>query len=440
MPNLFAYGMILFWPFVAILLYRRFDTLTATFWTIVGGFMFLPDKTIFDLPIFLIGKEEISGLSALFCCVFIKNKKIYFLGKSKVQRAFILFIVCIPILNVFFNQEPMFNGQIWIRGLSFYDAIVHMSNQYVRLLPFIIGVSVCDKAEDLDKIIKLLIKAGLIYSILFFIEVRLSPQLHSWFYGFFPHSFAQQIRYGGVRPVVFMGHGLLVATFYMVCLCVTAIELKTCENKNRIQTIFIFMLFTLIMLNTRTVGAIVLAFTVSFLILFTQIKKQKFFTLSFVALFFIYPTLSIFDLIPYQYVIDFIAGIDVERAQSLDVRFNNEIRLLDHIKDNFFVGWGGMGRNRFYNTISDGYWLIIMGYYGFLYFFAYFGLFSLGLVSKKTVIETARLNQIFTGLALLLSAVLIDQLPNSSLSHGWLWFISGVFYSSLLFNKRPEKI
>ena len=64
MPNLFAYGMIILWPIIAILMYKRFDTLTATFWTIVGGYMFLPVRTAFDLPLIpAIGKDEISAIA-----------------------------------------------------------------------------------------------------------------------------------------------------------------------------------------------------------------------------------------------------------------------------------------------------------------------------------------------------------------------------------------
>src|SRR5437870_12226972 len=39
----------------------------------------------------------------------------------------------------------------------------------------------------------------------------LNPQLHLWIYGFRQHSFAQQMRDGGYRPLVFMQHGLMVA-------------------------------------------------------------------------------------------------------------------------------------------------------------------------------------------------------------------------------------
>jgi hypothetical protein len=41
----------------------------------------------------------------------------------------------------------------------------------------------------------------------------MSPQLHRMIYGFHQHSFLQHIRGSGYRPMVFMQHGLMVATF-----------------------------------------------------------------------------------------------------------------------------------------------------------------------------------------------------------------------------------
>src|SRR5204863_66271 len=56
---------------------------------------------------------------------------------------------------------------------------------------------------------------GLIYSVLILWEVRMSPQLHATVYGASPRQadFAQAIRWGGYRPIVFMPHGLAVALF-----------------------------------------------------------------------------------------------------------------------------------------------------------------------------------------------------------------------------------
>ena len=55
--------------------------------------------------------------------------------------------------------------------------------------------------------------AGLIYSLFILFELRMSPNLHRWIYGFGQHGFSQHIRWGGYRPMVFMAAGLAVALF-----------------------------------------------------------------------------------------------------------------------------------------------------------------------------------------------------------------------------------
>src|SRR5262249_43950125 len=70
-------------------------------------------------------------------------------------------------------------------------------------------------AEDTTIIHRALVIAGLIYCTPLLFEVRFSPQLHYWIYGYYPTEFAQTMREGGFRPMVFMGHGLLAAFFIM---------------------------------------------------------------------------------------------------------------------------------------------------------------------------------------------------------------------------------
>lgn len=38
------------------------------------------------------------------------------------------------------------------------------------------------------------------YTIPMLIELRLSPQMNVWVYGFFQHDFIQTVRYGGSLP------------------------------------------------------------------------------------------------------------------------------------------------------------------------------------------------------------------------------------------------
>ena len=441
MPNLFAYGMILFWPFIAILLYKKLDTVTATFWTIVGGYMLLPMSTVFDFPMIPpIGKDEMSAIAALIGCVVIKHKKIAFFGANNLQKTLIGLLLFIPILNVFFNSEPMFNGQLWIQGLTLYDAIGQVVLQYLQLLPFVIAVSIVKNAQDLAKIMRLLVIAGLAYSIPVLFEIRMSPQLHTWVYGFFPHSFAQQIRFDGFRAVVFMGHGLLVSTFLFVCVCAAAIQVKIGTQREKTRNIFIFGYLLLVLIASKSVGAIILAIiaTVSILFLFNDI--QNIIVKIIVAVFLMYPTLSILNLIPYESIVAFFSGFNTDRADSLDFRFTHEKAMLAHAYEKVLIGWGSWGRNRLSDSVSDGYWLIVYGQYGAVYFYALFGLFILPAVSKlKSATSTLNERTLYVGFSLILAGVIFDQIPNSSLGSSWLWYLSGclsTFTTNTKLNKQ----
>src|SRR5260370_35172054 len=83
------------------------------------------------------------------------------------------------------------------------------------MIPFLLGPQLLQNSTDGEDILRALAIAGLIYSVPMLFEIRVSPQLHTWIYGYFPNSFEQQMRDGGFRPVVFLGHGLIVAFFVM---------------------------------------------------------------------------------------------------------------------------------------------------------------------------------------------------------------------------------
>jgi hypothetical protein len=442
MPNILAYGMILLWPFIAILLYKKFDTVTATFWTIVGGYMLLPVKTVFDFPMVPpTGKDEISAIAALIGCVVIKHKKIAFFGANKFQKTLIGLLLFIPILNVFLNAEPMFNGQLWIKGLTVYDSIGQVVLQYLQLLPFVIAMSIVKDVDDLVKTMRLLVVAGLVYSIPILFEIRISPQLHTWVYGFFPHQFAQQIRFDGFRAVVFMGHGLVVSNFIFVCVCAAAIQFKISTQQEKTRNIFIFGYLLLVLIASKSVGAIILGTLLSLSILFLFISIQKIIVKTIVAIFLLYPTLSILGLVPYESIVDFFSGFDTDRANSLDFRFTHEKAMLAHAYEKALIGWGSWGRNRLSNSVSDGYWLIVYGQYGAVYFYALFGLFVLPAVRKfmDTTI-TLKEKRLYVGFSLILAGVAFDQIPNSSLGSSWLWYLSGCLAAVLQNKKETEYV
>ena len=65
------------------------------------------------------------------------------------------------------------------------------------LLPFILGFRVLSEPASARRLVVALCGAMLAYSLPMLVEIRLSPQLNAWIYGFFPHEFQQTMRYGG---------------------------------------------------------------------------------------------------------------------------------------------------------------------------------------------------------------------------------------------------
>jgi len=112
----------------------------------------------------------------------------------------------------------------------------------------------------------------------------------------------------------------------------------------------------------------------------------------------------------------------------LGFRFYHEAQLLDLAVQKPFFGWGGWGRNRLIDSITDGYWIIVMGKYGVFGFVGIFGLLGysvlrgLKAVSYTTDVQEKR---VLLGLALLVTLIMVDQIPNSSLSRSWMLFLVG---------------
>src|SRR5262249_9047485 len=82
-------------------------------------------------------------------------------------------------------------------------------------LPFFIGRALFRSAAELRTLLVVLTVAGLLYTLPILWEMRMSPNLHLYVYGYSSGVFSQQIRAGGYRPMVFVGHGLALAMFVL---------------------------------------------------------------------------------------------------------------------------------------------------------------------------------------------------------------------------------
>ena len=93
---------------------------------------------------------------------------------------------------------------------------------------------------------------GLIYTIPSLFEIRFSPQINIWIYGFFQHDFGQMVRGFGFRPIVFLPHALWLAFFFVNSVIAAAALARTESKEQRSKYIFAMLWLMLVILLCQT--------------------------------------------------------------------------------------------------------------------------------------------------------------------------------------------
>jgi hypothetical protein len=439
MPNSFALLMISAWPLVAVVLFRTLSAERAVIWTILAGYLVLPPVAAIDLPMIPpLDKLSIPALSAWACATLLLGHRVALLPRSVAGRMLLAVFVLAPVGTAVTNPDAIVYRGTWsplvtvLPGLTLYDAFSAAVNKAFLVLILALGRHYLATPGALVTLLRSLVVAGLAYSLPMLVEVRMSPQINVWVYGFFQHSFEQMMRAGGFRPIVFLEHGLWVAFFAMTTiLAATALARMEPGPARRRLALAAAYLFVVLVL-CKSLGALVLAVAAVPLVALagqgTLLRVAG--ILALVAL--SYPVLRAAGLVPVEALIDLARTISPERAGSLQFRFDNEAVLLERALERPAFGWGAWLRNLVLDpntgreaTVSDGRWIIALGIGGWAGFLAEFGLLSLPLL---LLARLRRLAQAVPGLgavALLHALNLVDLLPNATLTP-LTWLVAGV--------------
>lgn len=435
------------WPVVCLVLFKTLEYRQAIIWSILGGFLFLPVKFEFDAP----GLPPIdkvllpSVITFAICYFFIKKKEIRLPDTLP-----ILLLFSIPgiaaVISAYNNPEPLIyydpirDVRTVVRGLSLYDGFALAFRVVGTTLTFLIARAYLSRDEDLLLLIKTLVIGALIYTLPILLEVRLSPQLHIWIYGYFPHSFAQTARGDGFRPVVFLGHGLLVASYISMCVGCAFILWRTKVAKVlNLPMIAVCLGLFVILILCKSFASIAYALVIIAL-LFTPKKVQLYAALTCTLIFASYPLLRGNDYIPTKWLVESAEKVSAERAHSLNYRFENEDILMERAWIKPFFGWAGNGRNFVRKeegwgigmviSIIDGWWAIIFGAFGWVGYIArsillVWPVLLIYRLEKKKDIPDFKPHVI--SFAMVYSILLCDQLINNSVSP-LLWLIAGALW------------
>ena len=434
-PNWFAYFALLISPGVVFFLFSRLPVGPAIMWTILGAFLLLPVGTeikFAGVPGF--NKETIPNLAALICCAVVTGRSPKIFRGFGFAEGLIVVLLVGPFITSILNSDPIRIGITYLPGVGPYDALSAAVAQFIFMIPFFLGRHFLRGPEDNAEVLRVMAISGLAYSLPMLLEVRMSSQLNYWVYGYYPTDFIQEIRDGGFRPMVFVGHGLPVAFFAMTTLVAAATLWRTKTRIFRLPSGGITVYLSVVLMLCKTASALLYAVVLVPLVRWATPRLQVRVASILVLVALTYPPLRAAELIPTSSILNAATAISANRAASLKTRFDNEDQLLDRAWQRPWFGWGRFGRSRVYNgwnggdtSITDGHWIITMGQFGIVGFTAEFGLLGFAVFRAATALKFAKAKwerEYLTALALIVAINMIDLLPNASI-FAWSWLLVG---------------
>jgi len=428
MPGPVAYLALLLWMPVSLTLFALMRATTAAYAGLLIAALFLPERVAFDAPLIPpLNKYTLSALCALVG-VAIKDRRLLLSAKPGRGTEVLGLIAVIGMLGTAqTNRDVLSVADMTVPGMTTYDAVSAAIQVLLDLvIPFYLGRALFRSKADLRTLLSGLVLAGLAYVPLILIELRLSPQLHTWVYGYFQHSWAQTLRGDGYRPIVFMAHGLALAMFVLSS-AVAAWSLKRAKLSTGAlpASIGAWILFgTLAALHS--LGALVYGLATIPLVWFASAARQARIATLLAALVLAYPLLRSTDTFPTHRLTDWAAQVSRERAGSLQYRFDHEDGLLEKARKRPWFGWGLWGRNRVFDkhgrdvSTTDGAWIIVLGSTGVVGFIAHFGMLVVPVFVARRQIARVRDRQakvMLAGLSLVVALSAVDLLPNGAFSH-----------------------
>lgn len=363
------------------------------------GYLLLPPLAEFNLPLVpAMDKVSIPNLSVLAILVFATAHKVRLWPEGRIARILVVLLVFSAIPTVLTNREPILFEVLRdadpilflidaLPGQSVRDIGSVLIGQALTIVPFLIARQFLSSENGLREMLLALMVGALLYSVPSFVEIRVSPQMNVWVYGFFQHSFEQTIRAGGYRPIVFLPHGLWLALFVCTAAMSAAALARVTPRLNRWKAVLWTLYLVIFLLACKSAASIAYGLLLVPFVYFAPRRWMVMLATVFALIAVTYPMLRNLGIIPTNAIVAQVAEVNPHRAQSLGYRFDNEEQLLERAAQKPAFGWSGWGRSLVRDpedgqilTIPDYRWIIVFGSFGWLGYIAEFGLLALPLL------------------------------------------------------------
>ena len=437
MPNALAYLMLIAWPLVSLTLFLRLPLERAILWCFIAGYLLLPPLAEFDLPLVPdMDKFSIPAVMAFGLCIYVLRKPVPIWPQPLLARLLVLlFLTCViptvltngdPILfRVLQNSDPIIFITDILPGLRWRDLGSVIINQTILLMPFLLARRYLSDEKGQRELLLALCLAGLAYSLPALFEVRFSPQLNTWIYGFFQHDFAQMMRQGGFRPIVFLPHALWLAFFIFSCVVAATALARASKDRDRTRFAFAATYLFVVLILCKSLASLAYGLAIVPIVALASARWQIRLAVLIAVIAITYPMLRNLGVIPTDAILAKAEAISAERAQSLGYRFDNEAMMLARAAEKPWFGWGGWGRNLVRDletgqiiSIPDGRWIITFGTFGWLGYIAEMGILTLPIFLLAIELhrrQNRQVSPLAAPIALILAATLADMLLNDTL-------------------------
>lgn len=444
-----AEAALVLWVPISFSLFLLFRPVTAVGAGILAGLLLLPAGISFDFPIVpALGKHRISVLGAFVACLALAPRRLRRPRMGPAQGFAVLLIVS-SFLTAVTNLDPINEGAIHLPALRLWDGVSLAGAALLDLvLPFYLGWTLYRQPRDLSQLLNLITVTACLYSLLILFEVRMSPQLHQWVYGYQTWGWHGELRGGRFRPVVFMRNGLTLAIFAATC-CIAAMAMFRARERLllgvsrpalRVPTGPIFVYLTAVLLACRSLGAFVYGAGGAMALFFLRSRLSMLLAMGLSLMVILYPMLRSFDVFPTEALVNVSNIVSEDRSESLDFRFRHETRLLDRARERPWFGWGSWRRNRVHDSrtgsdtsVTDGYCVITLGTRGALGFIGTFGLLLTPVFASGRrfgMLRSRRDQWLVAGTAWIVVVNTIDLLPNAMLN-SFIVFVAGALTGAI---------
>jgi hypothetical protein len=366
-PNLAASIVMFGWLPVVLLIFSMMRAQRAVIVSFLIAWLFLP-MAQFHLPgitAYTYSKMATTSGGVLLAVIILDSG--YLLAStsfpSLVDVPMIVWCLC-PMATAIANMPDltMRDGAAWT-----FSTVVEWG------LPYLIGRLYLADFKGMKELAIAVFVGGLIYVPLCLFEMKFSPILHLELYGFTQHSVAQQIRWGGWRPMVFMQHGIAVG-FFMTSASLAGLWLWYSGALRQVLGIPVALFLPILWTTTifcRSTGALILLAAGTAVILLTRWLRTSLLIFALALL----PPLYVASRTIAQWNGEGLTDISRkyvggDRSESLEFRFDNEKMIVDRSMKRPLFGWGGYARAFPLDDVGhtawvpDSLWIVTFGTYG----------------------------------------------------------------------------